>query len=444
MPQSYTVQSGDTLSAIARKFGVTVAAITAANNIANPNLIKPGQVLTIPDTAAPAPSPAPPATPPPAPPPAVPSAPPTPPQQQTPPTPPVPTAPGTPPMPPSSPAPSWYTPLPPATRPASALPLNQFPRPANDNGRGIHFALDLGDNTLATYIPKMVELGIKWALFYAGDAMQAEKVAVAAWNAGIMPVIRPKCLINGGTPNWVAFVQNIKKHNIPAYIQIYNEPGDSREWTGGHTPSNYLSLYGPRWGAAAAQVYDAGGYPGLQTLSRNEIQAAFDAVKAGGRTDIFNRAFFALHNYGVNHPPAYPYDPLNQKDHPQATILDDDTAVLNLIEFAQWMYDIIGLVLPMIGGEGGWIYGSADDRRYPKCDGAYHAQFHAEMYEWFQAGVFSNGQPIPDYLFSVAPWILAGMVEAEAWYGGPLGDKTATIGAVKAIPPFVRKFSWDA
>lgn len=46
----YTVQPGDTLSGIAAQFfGVTLAALEAANpQIANPNLIVPGQVIRIP------------------------------------------------------------------------------------------------------------------------------------------------------------------------------------------------------------------------------------------------------------------------------------------------------------------------------------------------------------------------------------------------------------
>lgn len=43
----YTVQSGDTLSGIAAKFGTTYQAIAAANGIGDPNRIYPGQVLTI-------------------------------------------------------------------------------------------------------------------------------------------------------------------------------------------------------------------------------------------------------------------------------------------------------------------------------------------------------------------------------------------------------------
>lgn len=44
----YTVKAGDTLYSIAKKHGVTVAALAKANNITNYNLIRVGQVLTIP------------------------------------------------------------------------------------------------------------------------------------------------------------------------------------------------------------------------------------------------------------------------------------------------------------------------------------------------------------------------------------------------------------
>ncbi len=44
---TYTVQAGDSLSSIARRFGTSYTAIAAANGISNPNLIFVGQVLSI-------------------------------------------------------------------------------------------------------------------------------------------------------------------------------------------------------------------------------------------------------------------------------------------------------------------------------------------------------------------------------------------------------------
>lgn len=44
----YTVKAGDTLYAIAKKYNLSVQQIVTANNIKNANLIFPGQVLTIP------------------------------------------------------------------------------------------------------------------------------------------------------------------------------------------------------------------------------------------------------------------------------------------------------------------------------------------------------------------------------------------------------------
>ncbi len=319
--------------------------------------------------------------------------------------------------------------------------LKTYPRPANDNGRGLHFNIDLRDATIQSTIAHLLSINCKWTLIYAQDELQAKRAAAACWQAGIMPVVRiGKRVDQAFDP--VVYVNALKSVGVPPYIQIYNEPGDDREWNKWPGHNNWIGIFATRWAEKAALVADAGGYPGLQILGREEFDAVVDAVANIGRTDIWRRAFFALHNYGANHPPDYPYDPINQAMYPGQTIFGDDVSVLVFLEYAAWMKERIGFVLPIIGGEGGWEFGAEQDRRYPKVEQPYHAQYHAAMFDWFRTNVIANGEPLPDYLFSITPWIEGGW-GADDWWGGTLGDKTETIEAVRAIPPFVRKFSWD-
>lgn len=49
---SYLVQPGDSLSAVAQSFGVSIATLAAANGIASPDMLRVGQYLTIPGASA--------------------------------------------------------------------------------------------------------------------------------------------------------------------------------------------------------------------------------------------------------------------------------------------------------------------------------------------------------------------------------------------------------
>ena len=53
---TYTLKPGDTLGAVARQHRVSVDALARANNIANPNRVFAGQVLTIPGATPAAPA----------------------------------------------------------------------------------------------------------------------------------------------------------------------------------------------------------------------------------------------------------------------------------------------------------------------------------------------------------------------------------------------------
>jgi hypothetical protein len=344
-----------------------------------------------------------------------------------------------------------------ATRPATVTltaanieHLKRFPRPPRDNGIGLHFHLDLRDEFIAQTVERLQSIRATWTMIYAQDALQARRAADACVRAGIMPLVRIGKLINepyDPEPFVTELIEPFQTLNSPPYIQIFNEPEDPREWVGGIIPDDWRQIFGRNWAHQADIVYRAGGFPGLQVLTSDAFDAAVDAVKASGREEIWERTFFVQHNYGANHPPAYPYDARNQADNPGQTILEDTLSGLGFLAYAAWMKERIGFVLPIVGGEGGWLFGAEEDKRYPKVEEALHAQYHREMFEWLRTGVLANGEPLPDYVFSIIPWIVSSWTfGGQNWWDNPLrpdGKLTQTIEAVQAMEPFERRFSWQ-
>ena len=307
----------------------------------------------------------------------------------------------------------------PPDAPSSPKPRERyeiFPRPPGDNGMGIHFGLNTTSEAIAQDISRAKDLKMTWAtLCYQGDE-QLLRCAGMIWKAGIIPVCRQVTAIGPGHP-FDRDARILIETGIPAYVQIFNEPSDQREWKR-ERPKDYIKRWSQLWALKATEVYNVGGFPGLQCLQPAELEAAIDAL--GVDSPVWERVWFCSHNYGLNHPPDW---------------RDDYWCVLGFQFFAEIFERRLGFVPPIICGESGWLYGAYDDHRYPRVDTGLHAKYTREMYEWFFTGRLSNGEPLPDYLFAVCPWILSGASD-EAWYG--FTTKAATIQAVRQISPFVR------
>jgi hypothetical protein len=145
-------------------------------------------------------------------------------------------------------------------------------------------------------------------------------------------------------------------------------------------------------------------------------------------SDTFDRLFFIPHLYGLNHPPEYD---------------EDIHSVLGFREFAKVFEEEIGFVPAMIAGEGGWRPNEAQDNRFPAVSEGLHRDYHLAVFDWFRIGQLSNKETLPDYFFAFCPWLISDPYDPAAWFDGDSGDRTLTIEAVGAIPPFDRRFSWD-
>lgn len=318
------------------------------------------------------------------------------------------------------------TPAPLVLRDWPAIPLREWPRPARDNGLGMHFLPKqyYDDAELQYGIDRLNELGVRWATVLYGDEKYLEKAALKFKAAGIMVVWRAPLRAYQQYYDWERDINVLRKVGMPPYFQVYNEPELAEEWD--KRPIDRAQYLG-NFVQAARDIYNAGGYVGLQFLDPGWMTDALNLLKQRKGEAIFGRMFFVAHPYGLNHPPEY-----------QQGLHD----VLSFLVFADLFKKQIGFVPPFIAGEGGWKYKATDDAQYPMVDEVRHRDYHLAVFNWFKTGKLSNGQPLPDYLLAFNVWILYGS-DAAAWFDSFEGTRTLTINAVKAMSGFVRKYSWD-
>ncbi len=332
--------------------------------------------------------------------------------------------------------------------PDQMRPLSDWPRPPYDNGLGIHF---LPTGYYADWaVDRLIELihqkQMRWCLVLYNDENMLRLAATKFREAGIMVIWRPDIRPAGGYLYIQRDMDILNEVGMPGYIQLYNEPEVGQEWAEDRTMS--IKLFIDHWIGLADQVYQAGGFPGLQVVDPDTVNSLIDEIVAKGKSYLLNEMFFVPHPYGSNHPPSYPYDRNMQSREPGKTVDQDWFCVLGFLKYAHVFQARLGRVPPMICGEGGWTVGIQEDDKYPPISIEKHRDWHVEMFSWFRTARLSNGEPLPDYLFAACPWLIASggqmQFDQSAWYKSQLsGDKKLTRRALQSMPPFERKFSWE-
>jgi hypothetical protein len=306
--------------------------------------------------------------------------------------------------------------------------LKTWPRPEFDNGRGIHFlqAHQFDAIEAQRQVNRMKSLGMRWTVVHYADHDQLVRTAPIFQEAGITVIWRPFIRPYQTYSSWKEDVEFLRSRGLAPYLQLYNEPSLIQEWDNSQPvdQERFLRNLLP----AVRQVYDAGGYVGFQYVNPDWLRLTLKTMKSEGMDHIFDRLFFVPHLYGLNHPPGYD---------------EDIHSILGFLEFARVFEEEIGFVPVMIAGEGGWRPGEAQDNRYPAVSEVLHRDYHLAVFDWFRTGQLSNGETLPDYFFAFCPWLISDSHDPAAWFDSDSGDRSLTIDALEAIPPFEREFSWN-
>lgn len=375
------------------------------------------------------------------------------------------------------------------------MKLSEYPRPPQDTRIGIHWsagnagAVGMGE-IRSRWIPLLKEMGVKWVKLLHDGGLELAQELLAT---GIMPIVRlyrpaPNSVeVEEGTlgPREVEALEAYVAIGV-RYFEFNNEPELASEWRGPKPDDATAQRIVARNAIRDMEtILNKGGLPAIPATAIGTRWDLLGAIlEQGGQDLIAAGAWWAVHNYDINHPLDYPYDPVNQDGRlltqeeydalgtaswqgrvwgfrsldfvnqqrqqgarPGITVHDDPSGWLAYTRFADLSLQHLGYYIPILSTENGPIVNEDDDPRYPTTTPEQHRDKVLEMCR-IMMGTSTRFEQAPDYYFCTAFWLLgnsvlraAGPWEEHAWISPRWpGGQLPVVDALRALPKKV----WQA
>ncbi|MCL4487204.1 MAG: hypothetical protein M1570_03620 [Chloroflexi bacterium] len=336
--------------------------------------------------------------------------------------------------------------------------LADFPQPPANNGRGLHGTASNQrfPDPWDYWLNEICEMGIKWFKLLDDGGSNVD-FAKELLHRGVMPVIRlyidapnPGRITDYARVDEVAVIRRYVAAGI-RYFEINNEPNLGNEWHIPYPP-DAPEMTMDNWLPDAELVISLGGLPAFPALAQtqdprfnsvNWCRRAFAYLKshyADRAAAVFSSgAWLAVHAALLNHPLDYPYDAINQRDHPRATAFTDDCCLLGYRVPLDILKETFGLSAPVISTEGGVFApgpsGSTTwDTRYPAITKQTHATNTVAMFQWMM-------DQSPAEFFGMCPWLIFGggnpAWDYDSWYRR--NEILPVVAALKGMPNYAKK-----
>jgi len=191
--------------------------------------------------------------------------------------------------------------------------------------RGVHllpfgyhggWCREAGEWPRSYWLDLMKAMGLSWVVLLTdGDSVLEpfDGKSPLEWllGAGVVPVVR----YYGQLPYPFAGHDAVRRavpiyaeHGLRPFWQLWNEPGNDREWAGGDAPEDWWERFVPLWNQAARDVEALGGWPGFPDGPDYD----YDRRHPFRDAEWTENRWFGSHPYGLGRPIEFPLDDVSR------------------------------------------------------------------------------------------------------------------------------------